>query len=116
MTMAIRRGIVVAIGLILQILLSLSVYLFLGEHVAIISAFYGILGFLLILGLIRNSKNYSYTLPWIIILIYYPLIGTLMYLIIGNNKNNSKILKDIVKSEKESKSYLKQDQIGRAHV
>lgn len=109
MTMAIRRGIVVAIGLILQILLSLSVYLFLGEHVAIISAFYGILGFLLILGLIRNSKNYSYTLPWIIILIYYPLIGTLMYLIIGNNKNNSKILKDIVKSEKESKSYLKQD-------
>ena len=109
MKMAIKRGIVVAFGLALQILLTLSVYLFLGEHIAMISVFYGILGFLLVLGLIRNSKSYSYTLPWIIILLYYPLVGTLMYFIIGNNKHNSKVLKSIVQSEKDAKKYFVQN-------
>lgn len=109
MKMAIKRGIFVALGLILQILLSLFVYLFLAEHIAVVNLFYATLGILLVLGLIRNSKNYSYTLPWIIILLYFPLIGTLMYLIIGDNKKNSKVLKNIVQSEKEAKKYLVQD-------
>ena len=110
MGMAIKRGIIVLIGLGLQILLSLFVDLFLIEHIAIISLFYGMSGFLLVLGLIKNSKNYSYTLPWIIILIMFPLIGTLLYVILGNSKNKSKILKRITQSEKNSKKYLIQSE------
>ena len=110
MGMAIKRGAIVLIGLVLQILLFLFVDLFLIEHITIISIFYGILGFLLVLGLIKHSKNYSYTLPWIIILIMFPLIGTLLYVILGKNKNNSKILKSIKKSEAESKKYLIQNE------
>lgn len=109
MKMAIKRGIFVLIGLLAQILLSLSIYLFFIEHVAIINIFFAILGLFLTLSLIRYSRNYSYTLPWIIILIMAPLIGTVMYLIIGENKNKSKILKNIVRSEEESKKYLVQD-------
>lgn len=109
MVTAVVRGIIVGLGLIFQILLSLAIYLLLGEHLAFINIIYGILGFLLVLGLIRNSKNYSYTLPWIIILLLFPLIGTLLFLIIGNNKHRSKILKNIVKSEANSKKYLEQD-------
>ena len=110
MGMAIKRGVIVLIGLVLQILLFLFVDLFLIEHITIISIFYGILGFLLVLALIKHSKNYSYTLPWIIILIMFPLIGTLLYVILGKNKNNSKILKSITKSEEESKKYLIQNE------
>lgn len=109
MQMAIRKGIVVAIGLILQLLLSLAGYILLGEIIGFINVFYSIVGFLLVLALIKNSKNYSYTLPWIIILLFFPLIGTLMYIIIGKNKYNSKVLKSITESEKESKKYLVQD-------
>lgn len=43
MEMAIKRGIVVILGLLLQISLSLLVYLFFIEHVAIINAIYGII-------------------------------------------------------------------------
>lgn len=110
MRMAIKRGVIVLIGLVLQILLFLFVDLFLIEHITIISIFYGILSFLLVLALIKHSKNYSYTLPWIIILIMFPLIGTLLYVILGKNKNNSKILKSITKSEEESKKYLIQNE------
>lgn len=109
MKMAIERSIIVAIGLIMQIILSLSIHLFFIEHIAFFDIIFTIIGLLLILTLIKYSKNYSYTLPWIIILITFPLIGTLMYIIIGNNKNRSKVLKSIVESEKNSKKYLVQD-------
>ena len=110
MEMAIKRGIIVFLGLIIQILLSLLVYLFFIDKIGIINGFYTFLGFILILGLIKDSKNYSYTLPWIIIWMIFPLIGTLMYIILGKSKNNSKTLKSIVKSEEENKKYLVQDQ------
>ena len=109
MQMAVKRAIVVIIGLVGQISLSLLTYLYFIEHVAMINIIFTIIGILLTLTLIKNSKNYSYTLPWIILLITFPLVGTLIYIIIGRNKNNSKILKSIVKSEKESKKYLVQD-------
>lgn len=110
MGMAIKRGIVVVIGLIFQIFLSLFVYLFLIEHIGIISVFYSILSFILVLALIKTSKSYSYTLPWIIIILLFPLVGTLLFIIIGKNKLSSKVLKNIVKSENDSKKYLSQDE------
>lgn len=106
---AIKKGIVVGLGLILQLLITLLIYLFLGEHVWFINIFYSFLRLALLFGLIKNSKHYSYTLPWIIILLLFPLVGTLIYIILGRNKNNSKILKSIVSSEKASKKYLVQD-------
>ena len=66
MKMAIKRGIVVIIGLLLQLLISVSIYMFFIDHVAIINILFGIFSFLLTLALIKNSKNYSYTLPIII--------------------------------------------------
>ncbi len=109
MGMAIRRGIVIVIGIILQILLSLFSYLFIGEIFAVARFLYVILGFLLVLNLIKNSKSYSYILPWIIIILLSPVIGSLLYVIIGRNKKKSKILKNITKMTKESKKYLLQD-------
>lgn len=107
---ALKKGFIVAVGLIFQLLISLLINIFLIEKVWIINFLYILLSLLLILGLIRNSKNYSYTLPWIVILLITPLGGTLMYVIIGQNRKNSKVLKDIIKSEKNSKKYLIQDE------
>lgn len=107
---AIIKGIIVGIGVLLQILLSLFINIYLIEKLWIINVFYGVLRVLLLLGLIRNSKNYAYTLPWIIILLLFPLIGTLLYVIIGDNKRKSKILRKIIASEKNSQKYLIQDE------
>ena len=106
MWMAIRRLIVVAIGLAFQISLTYLAYKFLGDHIGAINIIYNVLGIIIIFGLIRKSKGYAYTLPWIIIILLFPLPGTLLYIIIGRNKRNSKILKRIVKSEHENKKYL----------
>ena len=110
MKMAIRRGIVVAIGLILQVLITLVTYLYFIDKIVIINLFFRLLSILLILFLIKNSKNYSYTLPLIIIILIFPLIGTLLYIILFNNKRRSLLLKSITKQEKISKKYLIQDE------
>ena len=110
MKMAVKKGIVVILGVLLQIFLSVAIYMLLIENFAVIQAFYSIVGLILVLALIRNSRSYSYTLPWIIILIILPLLGTILYLIIGKNKLRSKTLKRIVESEAENKKYLTQDE------
>ena len=109
MKMAIRRGIVVIVGIFLQLTLSLSIYLFFIEHVALINTFFTIFSFLVMLGLIKNSKNYSYSLPLIIILILFPIMGILFIIFFYNNKSRSRTLKSIKQSENDSKKYLIQD-------
>ncbi len=108
--MNIKRAVIVGIGFILQILLTFIIYMFFVEHIAIINIFYGILGFVLVLYLIKDSKNYSYTLPWIILLLLFPLVATLMYVILDKSMKKSKTLKNIVKEEEKSKKYLIQDE------
>ena len=54
MRKAIKRGLIVALGVIIQILLSLSVLIFFGQKIAVIETFYSILSILLVL---RNNKR-----------------------------------------------------------
>ena len=116
MLISIIRGAIVLIGLALQILLSLFTNLYLTDHVALINVVYRIIGLLITLGLIRNSRSYSYTLPWIVIILVFPLVGTLLYIIIGYNKKRSRRLKSILKSEEKSSKYLIQDESIRKEI
>ena len=54
MRRAIKRGLIVALGVIIQILLSLSVLIFFGQKIAVIETYYSILSGLLVL---RNNKR-----------------------------------------------------------
>lgn len=54
MRRAIKRGLIVALGVIIQILLSLSVLIFFGHKITVIETFYSILSVLLVL---RNNKR-----------------------------------------------------------
>ena len=110
MWLAIKRGIVVLIGVLLQILLTLFIYLKLGEYIQIIEILYGIISILIVLAIIKNSKRLSIDLIWIIIIMLFPLIGTLLFIILNKNRNNSKILKNINRNIKEGQKYLKQDE------
>ena len=54
MRRAIKRGLRVALGVIIQILVSLSVLIFFGQKITVIETFYSILSVLLVL---RNNKR-----------------------------------------------------------
>ena len=110
MMMALKRAIIVIIGIYLQFSFAYNFYAFFALNNAVIGVIYDIIGFLLILWLIKNSKSYSFSLPWIIILLLYPLPGTIIYIILGRNKRKSKLLKRVKKSEEDSLKYFSQDQ------
>ena len=116
MIMAIKRGFVVLIGLSLQILLFLFTYLYVGDHVTVLNFLYKMIGLLIVLWLIKNSKSYAYSLPWIVIILLFPLVGTLLYLILGYNKRTSRTLKRIKASENRSRKYLVQDEKVRKKI
>ncbi len=107
---AVKRGIIVGIGILIQIALSLLIYMYLIDRLWFINILFGFLEIAVIVGCIKNSKNYSSTLPLIIILLFFPLIGTLLYIILYQNKRSSKLLKNTIQSEKSSKKYLVQDE------
>ncbi len=116
MLSAVIRGLIVLIGVALQVLLYIITNLYLVDHITLINTIYQIAGLLIALGLIKNSNSYSYTLPWIVIILLFPLIGTMLYLLIGYNKIMSRTLKSISKSEKNSKKYLIQDTSIRKEI
>lgn len=68
MWMAVKRGIVVAIGLLIQILLTLFIYLKFGEFISIIQVVYGLLSIIIVLMIIKYSKRLSSDLIWILLI------------------------------------------------
>lgn len=109
MRRAIKRGLIVALGVIIQILLSLSVLIFFGQKIAVIETFYSILSVLLVLGIVKESKSLSKDLPWIIIIMLFPIVGALLYIVIGGNLKKSKVLKAIKQSEEKGGKYFVQN-------
>ena len=105
MRFAIKRGLVIALGVLLQIAVSYLGYMFLINNIYWVKIFYTFIALILTLLLIKDSKNYAFTLPWIIILILFPISGAVLYIVLGKNKLKSKTLKNILKNDKESKKY-----------
>ena len=110
MKIGIRRLIIVVISFLLQISLSLFLYLHLSDHMQAVKVVYTIISMIIILAMLRNSKNISYDLPWIIIIMVFPIIGGLLYLTIGINLRRNKTFKKIVKRQIKDTKYLVQDE------
>ena len=61
-------------------------------------------------GIIKESKSLSKDLPWIIIIMLFPIVGALLYIVIGGNLHKSKVLKAIKQSEEKGNKYFIQDE------
>ena len=78
--MALKRGLVVLLGVALQLLLVLLTYVYIAESYLVVKIIIETLGLILVLHLIRNSKSYSYILPWIIIILLFSTHKVLWHL------------------------------------
>ena len=116
MWMAVKRGIVVAIGLLIQILLTLFIYLKFGEFISVIQVVYGLLSIIIVLMIIKYSKRLSSDLIWILLIMLFPLIGTLLYIILSNNMKRSKVLKNINENIENGQKYLIQDEFIKKEI
>lgn len=106
----IKRIIIVVICILLQLSSTLLLFMRFSEYSSIFKSLIQITSIMIILGIIKESKNLNIKLPWIIIILLAPIFGTLLYIIIGQNKYFSKTLKNINNTIKKSQNYLIQDE------
>lgn len=109
MLIAIKRCLIVAIGIILQLGFAIIIRLFFHDHITIISVIYEILSILIVLKILKDSVHLSNDLPWIILILLFPIFGTILLITIGKSYTKSKLLKSIYNTEKKYNKYFKQD-------
>ena len=83
------RGAFALIGIIIYIAYMVFLVWIVGRHLILINPnialdtiLYRVFSTFIILFLIKTSKNYSYALPWIIIILMFPVVGTILFLVI----------------------------------
>ncbi len=101
------RIIIVFLFLMIQLSFMYLLYLFTVNQIHFVSIIYSFFCLYLILEIIKNSKSYSYILPWIIIFIMLPIPGSIIYLTIKLNLKLNKFLNNIIKEENNNKKYLR---------
>jgi len=106
---AIKRALIVFVGIVLQFGFAIIIRLFFYQYIGIITIFYSVLSILIVLGILKDSIHLSNDLPWIILILIFPIFGTILLITIGRNYSKNKLLKSILNKEKEYDNYFKQD-------
>ncbi len=106
---AIKRAIIVILGLILQFGFAIIIRLFFYNYIGIITLFYSLASVLIVLGILKDSTRLSNDVPWIILVLIFPIFGTILLITLGKNYSKNKLLKNIFKYENKYKEELVQD-------
>ena len=94
---AIKRATIVVLGLVLQFGFAIVIRLFFYNYIGIISLFYSLISVLIVLGILKESTRLSNDVPWIILVLIFPIFGTLLLITLGKNYSKNKLLKNIFK-------------------
>jgi len=83
------RGLCALLGLVIYVAFMTFIFWITVKHLALINPsialdtiIYRIFSTVIVLVLIKTSKNFSYALPWIMIILMFPVVGTILYIIL----------------------------------
>ncbi len=108
MLTAIKRTLIVVLGVVLQFGFSISVQLLLNEYSVAVNLIYWLISVFIVLSIIKNHTRLSSILPGIIIIIIFPIFGTILFFTLGSSYRRSKLAKALIKKDREYGEYLKQ--------
>ena len=107
------KVLIVLICLVVQLSVGYLLYLATINKIHFVKIIYSFFCLYIILKIIKDSKSYSYILPWILIFMVVPIPGSIIYLTIKLNLKLNKFLNSVKKEEKESKKYLVNEDINK---
>ena len=110
MWMGLKKCLVVLLGLLLQISFTLLITVYFGQKYQVLQIIYFVISIFALYHLTKNNRNNSYTFPWVIIILLFPLGGGILYLTLGRNKSRSRLLKKVNAKRCE---YLKYYQVDK---
>ncbi|MCD8248937.1 MAG: cardiolipin synthase [Lachnospiraceae bacterium] len=91
------RVVLVGLAIIVQGLWLLIFFVYLGTYSIYINIFFRVLSILILLYLIRKDENSAYKIVWIILIMAVPLLGGILYLMIGNKRPSRRLAKRLAK-------------------
>jgi len=103
------RPVFIAISALLQLYITYSVLQWFGEQATWISGVIRALSVVIVLGIIKNSRHPSSDIIWILLILAFPVPGTVFYLLLGANILTSVTYRQIKETTKSSSRYYLQD-------
>ena len=79
------------ICILLEVIFIITIVTRLNEYAEIINLFTRILSGILVLGLYASDKTSSMKMPWVILILIFPIMGVGLYLLIGLNGGTHKM-------------------------
>lgn len=110
MILAIKRAVIVILGVLLQFGFEIITVLLFSEYIAIINIIYRLISVLIVLAIIKYSTRISNYLPWIILILIFPIFGTVLLITLGRSYSKSKLFKNILQKESEYEKFYIQDE------
>ncbi len=124
----VKRAVFAALSIILQVLVIWVLFNGLREKYPLIQFLQSVLAFALILGIFNQNRTAAMKMPWLVIIMAFPVFGTFMYILLGlDGGTNSmrrryeeidkKLLPRLGKGEKALAALAEQDEglAGESH-
>lgn len=97
------------IMIILELLFFYRLISWFGIRASWIEAIFRLLGLVIVVTIINNSRHLSSDMLWIVTIILVPVVGAALYLFLGADLYLSKTFQSISNWDKKTKEYYKQD-------
>ena len=108
--LVIGRIVVTVLLIILELLWILALFDRLQPYIGGIEAVMRAVSVVIVICMISMSRHYSYNIMWIVIILAFPLAGTVVFLFLEvMDRVSSKTYKNIVSETEKSQKYLEQD-------
>ena len=89
----IKRLCFCAVCILLEVIFIVSMITRLNEYAEIVNLLTRLLGTILVLALYASDQTSSMKMPWIILILIFPIMGVALYLLIGLNGGTRKMRK-----------------------
>ncbi len=102
------RILLLLVGAVLELMLVMALFHFF-TNFAWIDLILRLLSIVLVITIINNSLHLSFDMMWILIILLFPVPGTMLYFLLGANLISSKTTRSLVKTTIASQKYFQQD-------
>lgn len=107
---SVRRLIIAGLALIVQIAWIIALFIWLNNYSAVINTITGIISLVIVLAIYNMDTNAAFKVPWIILILLYPILGVCVFFLFGRSGSTRGIKKRYSQVDKELFPLLKQDE------
>lgn len=94
---SVGRLVFVGLSLLLQVLWILLLFLRLNAYSTAISLCFSVGAFLVALSIYAKHENAAFKMPWIILILTFPVLGLCIYLVFGHKNVVAKAMRDALR-------------------